>query len=137
LNLALENMCNEFGQRTNCQVIYRGEELPFPLGDEVTVSFYRFVQEALTNVMKHAGASRVEVVLRRETDRIVVSVTDDGRGFDYEDGNSSQGRSGGIGLAGMQERFDLLGGQLEINSVPGKGTTVIAYAPYQIGKDHD
>lgn len=137
LNLALENMCKEFAQRTNYQATYRGEELPKPLSDEVTISFYRFVKEALTNVMKHAQATQVEVVLRLEDDRVVVSVADNGRGFDYEEGNAWQDRSGGIGLAGMRERFDLLGGQLEINSVTGKGTTITAYAPYQIGKAHD
>lgn len=132
LNLALESMCKDFGRRTNCEVVYQGETLP-ALPDEVTISFYRFVQEGLTNVAKHAEANRVEVVLRREPDRIVVSVADNGRGFKPEEGEQSSG----IGLAGMQERFDLLGGRLEINSVAGKGTFLTAYAPYRIEKDHD
>jgi PAS domain S-box-containing protein len=137
LNLALENMCKEFGRRTNYEITYQGEELEHPLSDEATISFYRFVQEALTNVIKHAEASQVEVVLRREPDKIVVSVIDNGRGFDIEESGSYQGRSGGIGLTGMQERFGLLDGQLKINSVLGKGTRVTAEAPYQIGKVYD
>lgn len=84
---------------------------------------YRLVQEALNNVVKHAGASRVEAVLERTDDLVEVTVNDDGQGFDPADAN------GGFGLVGMRERVELAGGELRIDAAPGRGTTVSATIP--------
>jgi signal transduction histidine kinase len=84
---------------------------------------YRLVQEALNNVVKHAGAARVEAVLERVGDVVEVAVGDDGRGFD------PLATSGGFGLTGMRERVELAGGTLRIESAPGKGTRVCASIP--------
>ena len=98
-------------------------DLPRPLGSAVETTVYRLVQEALTNVAKHAGASRVSVrVATGDGDRVDVLVADDGRGFD------ASAPSDGFGLRGMQERVQLAGGSLDVRS-GGSGTEVRAEIP--------
>ena len=82
------------------------------------------MQEALTNVAKHAGASRVDIVVTRATGRGDAVVEDDGRGF--EAGGTTRGR---LGLVGMRERLALLGGTLAIESARDEGTALVAYVP--------
>jgi PAS domain S-box-containing protein len=97
---------------------------------DVETALYRTVQEALTNVSRHARASRASVVLRRRGTEAVVVVEDDGAGFDLETVRTpAPGRRGGMGLIGMRERVAVLGGMVEIESEPGRGTTVIARIP--------
>jgi len=90
----------------------------------VDVSVYRIVQEALTNVLKHAGPARAEVTIGREQDTVTIEVTDDGTG---QYGNGSPGR--GHGLAGMRERAAVFGGELVAGPRPGGGFTVRARLP--------
>jgi signal transduction histidine kinase len=94
------------------------------LDDEVETAVYRMVQEALTNVIKHAGAGRVSVVVSRRDSTLTVLVEDDGSGFDP--GAVTEGR---FGLVAMRERVALLGGRLEIGSGSGSGTTLRATIP--------
>lgn len=94
---------------------------------EIESLLYRLVQEALTNVVKHAGASRAEAVLEQEDAVVRVTVRDDGRGFD------PTAASDGFGLTGMRERVELVGGRLRIEAGPGTGTTVSATVP--VGAD--
>jgi signal transduction histidine kinase len=93
------------------------------LPPETESLLYRLVQEALTNVVKHAGASRAEAVLEREDGVVELTVSDDGRGFD------PASVSGGFGLTGMRERVELAGGSLRIEAGAGEGTTVSATIP--------
>ena len=93
------------------------------LEPELESALYRVVQEALTNVVKHARAERVRLSLREDADRIELLVRDDGRGFD------TSGPRDGFGLVGMQERIELADGQLEVRSQPGEGTEVRAWVP--------
>jgi signal transduction histidine kinase len=127
LNATLEGLCHDFAQRTRLPIKYKGVDLP-PLPSPVTISLYRYVQEALTNIAKHARATTVQVVLRHNPDMITLSVTDNGKGFQME-ANATQLE--GIGLIGMYERLELLGGRLEIDSEPGQGTRLVAYIPFQ------
>lgn len=127
LNSSLEGLCEEFAARCEFSVTYHGEETS-ALRDPVAISFYRFLQEALTNVVKHAEASEVKVVLAVGEEDIELSVTDDGQGFASRTEISS---GNGIGLIGVQERFELLGGQLEVDSVPGRGTRLTARVPLE------
>ena len=91
---------------------------------EIESTAYRLVQEALTNVVKHAQATRVEIhVSDRQGDHLTVRVQDDGNGFDPGD------RSDGFGLIGMRERLVLVHGTLGIESEPGVGTTLRASIP--------
>ncbi len=94
----------------------------------VEVSAYRIVQEALTNTLKHAGASRVDVHLRYRPGELEIEVVDDGRG----NGGAPSG-PGGLGLIGMRERVALHGGQLAAGSAPGGGFTVRVRLPTSAG----
>jgi two-component system sensor histidine kinase UhpB len=97
------------------------------LPPQLELVLYRVVQEALTNVAKHAGASHVRVALRLNAHEVVAAVTDDGQGFDVEDVMRSRER--GLGMFGMQERLALVQGQLVIDSEPGRGTRIEARVP--------
>jgi PAS domain S-box-containing protein len=85
---------------------------------------YRIAQEALTNVARHAGASRVAVHLARRRRRVVLAVVDDGAGFD-----ASRPRAAGLGLTTMRERVEMMGGELRVRSVVGRGTTIHVTLP--------
>ena len=128
LNVALEGLCYDFGARTELNVLYRGLDLP-ELPTTEALSIYRLVQEALTNIAKHAAASRVEVNVAREDDQLCVEVADNGQGFVQEMDTYQPRRRGGIGLVSMRERAELLGGTLEIDTSPGKGTRLRACIP--------
>jgi len=121
---ALQALAEESGARGDLAVettIEIGEE---PSGDEERL-VYRLVQESLTNVVKHASASRVEVSAREAAGRIEIAVRDDGEGFD------PAAATGGRGLTGMRERIELLGGRIDVSSEPGKGTEISASVPLQ------
>lgn len=128
LGATLEDFCNEFAQRTKLTIDYSGGDLP-ALPKAVKICLYRFVQEALTNVAKHALATQVSVALRQNDEAVRLSVEDDGRGFDVESRLSATGWPLGVGLEGMQERVESLGGRLEICSRRGEGTRTTAYIP--------
>jgi signal transduction histidine kinase len=85
------------------------------------VTFYRVAQEALNNVVKHAHARRVDVILEHRDGTVVLVIEDDGVGFDPADHELA---ARGLGLVGMRERAGLLGATLDLESAPGKGTTV-------------
>jgi signal transduction histidine kinase len=87
---------------------------------DIEECLYRITQEALNNALKHAHASNVAVTLGRDQHNVVLEISDDGVGFEPE---AAQGK-GGLGLSGMQERVDLLGGRLSIYSRPGEGVKV-------------
>jgi PAS domain S-box-containing protein len=99
------------------------EGLDERLASDVETTAFRIVQEALTNVLRHAAAQRVIVRLTRRDDRLLLEVQDDGLGFD------PRARSQSFGLQGMRERATLVGGELEIDSAAGRGTTVRARLP--------
>ena len=104
-----------------------GEESRLP--PELEIACFRVVQETLTNVIRHAGAKVVTVKLGVTPEQVCISVTDDGCGFNPGAAVSGVAGRRRLGLAGMQERMDLLGGELSIKSAPGKGTTVTATLP--------
>jgi two-component system CheB/CheR fusion protein len=93
---------------------------------EAEVAFYRIAQEALNNVSKHAHANRADVVMTSSGGQIVLVIEDDGVGFDVLDSTSVRT---GIGLASMRERASLVGGSFEVESVPGRGTSIFVKAP--------
>jgi signal transduction histidine kinase len=92
---------------------------------EAEIAFYRIGQEALTNIVKHAHATRVGVVVEGREDAVVLIVEDDGVGFEV----GGDTRTTGIGLVGMRERASLIGATLQIESRPGEGTTVFLSCP--------
>jgi signal transduction histidine kinase len=94
------------------------------LASDVETAVYRIVQEALTNVLKHARAKHVSVLVTRKNGDVSVLIEDDGRGFD-----PTEALDGGLGLAGIRERVHLLDGSFSIESSPGRGTTLVVTLP--------
>jgi len=93
------------------------------LGEEAEIAVFRVVQEALTNIQRHAGARHASVLVRRLPGRVRVVVEDDGGGFDAAAGTDR------LGLAGIRERVALLDGSVTLESRPGEGTTVVVEIP--------
>ena len=91
---------------------------------ELETTLYRIVQEALTNIVKHADATKVSVLLVRREGSVTAVIEDDGRGFDP--GNAREGR---LGLLGMRERAELHDGRLKIEAAEGSGTTLVVEVP--------
>jgi two-component system sensor histidine kinase DegS len=109
-------------------------ELKVPGGErrftpEVELLLFRIVQEALNNIRRHARASEAQVAMEFDGDEVKVTISDNGRGFELREGVDDLPRIGKLGLAGMRERARLLGGTLEVKSVPGKGTTLVINIP--------
>ena len=129
LNATLEGLCRDFNKRTQLPIEYAGADLP-RVPDSVGIHFYRFLQESLTNVSKHAQAHQVRAALTHHEDMLSLSVEDDGLGFDVG-GKLGSESHGGIGLLGMRERLVLLKGRLEITSRPGHGTRLVARVPWR------
>jgi PAS domain S-box-containing protein len=99
------------------------------LDPAVETACFRIVQEAMTNVVRHAAASRLSVALQAVDGKLVLSVRDDGRGFDPAAAARRAARGESAGLSGMEERAQLAGGRLEIHAAPGRGTEVRAVFP--------
>ena len=104
-----------------------GEERRFP--PEFESSLFRIVQEALNNIRRHAKASEASVVIDFSGDKVRVTVSDNGQGFELAGRVDDLPRSGKLGLVGMQERARLLGGTLAVRSKPGQGTTLVIEVP--------
>lgn len=127
---ALEQMVAEHGRRWGAAAHFQAlgfDDLKLP--PRVASSLYRIVQEALTNVARHAQARTVGVLLERRRDAIVLIVEDDGCGFDPGAWRAADGHAGHLGLLGIHERAALLGGRLTIESAPGQGTTLFVEIP--------
>jgi PAS domain S-box-containing protein len=103
------------------------------LPPEVETTVYRVVQEALTNVLKHARARSVSVILEQRPDHVLAVVEDDGRGFNYEE--TAVTPEGGLGLHGMKERVTLAGGTFDLESGAGAGTTLVIRIPFTAAWD--
>jgi signal transduction histidine kinase len=130
---ALEHYTEVFGRQHNLIVQFEAVGLAGErLSPTIETTLYRIVQEALTNVSRHAHASQVDVVLERRGGQVVTIVEDDGVGFDPE----TALKSGRLGLFGIQERAEMLGGTLTIESSSGAGTTIFVEVPYAHPNSH-
>lgn len=127
LKVAMQTYCTEFTRRTHLPVIFESEVDTFlpELPDMYNITLYRALQEALTNVVKHAQASQVWVDLSVEEDTVNLTVQDNGIGFSEDIPESN-----GIGLAGLRERITIAGGTLNISSTPKHGTILSAQFPF-------
>lgn len=94
----------------------------------MALCLFRIVQEGLRNLKKHSGVVKAQVRLRKVGDKLVVTVYDEGAGFDVRD----LGKKEGLGIRSMEERVYLVGGRFEIHSKPGKGTRIEACVPLQL-----
>lgn len=111
INLAMQQYCNEFKQNKKWNITYEGTTLSDP-AEEIALALFRFLQEALTNIVKHTTPTEVNVRLVEENDWITLSVFDNGGGMGPNPGID------GIGILGMRERFNLLKGIVDVNSLP-------------------
>jgi len=121
---ALERLAETFSEHTGIDVQLEAQLGERRLSDEVETTLYRIVQEALTNIVKHAQARTVSILLVRREQRVTAIIEDDGLGFDFE-----HARADGLGLVGMRERVGLIGGKLRIESTSGSGTTLAVEVP--------
>jgi PAS domain S-box-containing protein len=124
---ATENLLHDFSQRTGVVVSHEVESWTDGLGEPLATSLYRILQEAVTNVARHAGATELRVTLSRENGDLVLRVRDNGRGFDPE--AAANGKS--FGVLGMRERAHTLGGRARIERLATGGTLVEIVIPYE------
>ncbi len=117
---ALEDYCQSWQQRARIPISFRHEGRPPDLDNEVQLTIFRVLQECLTNVVRHAEASKAEVTLRWASPVLTLVVEDDGKGFD-----TTKNKRNHYGLANMAERARKAGGRIQIDSEPGAGTKVI------------
>ncbi len=115
-----ETVAAQHGLNIQFEAVGKIERLP----GEIETAIYRIAQEALTNVVRHAQASRVGILLERRDETIVIVVEDNGIGFDPQTLRSNQ-----LGILGMHERANMLGGKVSIESAPGKGSTIVLEVP--------
>ncbi|MEX5216897.1 MAG: sensor histidine kinase [Nitrospira sp.] len=130
LETALQRLLDEFSTRTHIKVLFVHQSLPALLSKDIATALYRVVQECLSNVTRHAKATRVEVELTGDERLIELMIRDDGVGFDMEAMTTSQR---GLGLLNAQERLLVFHGICEVHSEPGKGTRVHARIPTALG----
>jgi two-component system sensor histidine kinase UhpB len=124
---AVEAQLKRFSARTGVEVSLNADGDPDSLPEDVQTAIYRILQEALANVGRHAGATAVAVDIESDDERLELRVRDDGAGFDPAAMTRSaraDGPGAGLGLSGMVERARLAGGELDVRSAPGGGTTV-------------
>ena len=122
---AVEWETQQFQKRTGIRCEFVSDQPELALPPEISTAVFRICQEALTNIARHAGATRVSILLERDAGDLLLSVADNGRGI--TDGEIAAQSS--LGLLGMRERALLLGGQLSISGQPGKGTTITLQLP--------
>jgi signal transduction histidine kinase len=125
---ALEWQAREVSKRAGVRVKVTAEDISEGLSEELNTCIYRIVQEALHNCVKHSGAHEAVILVQQEPDRLLVSVSDDGRGFDAQ-------RDRGLGLLGIQERVSYLGGSFAVDSEPGHGTRLRVSLPLAAAKE--
>jgi len=123
---ALRSLLDEQGRRASVAVRFSAKNISESLDPEIQTTCFRIAQEAITNAVRHAAATQIQVDIHREEGTFRLRVHDDGRGFEMP---PPQSQTIGLGLLGMKERAALVGGRTRITSAPGKGTTVDATLP--------
>jgi len=126
---AMRGFCQGFGAKQKVEVDFQSHDLPTPLPPEVSLCFFRVLQEALHNSVKHSGVRHFDVQFWGAADGVHLTVSDAGAGFDRD--RAKDGR--GIGLISMEERLKLLNGTFSIDSQPRRGTTIHARVPVSTG----
>ncbi|MEP6742901.1 MAG: two-component regulator propeller domain-containing protein [bacterium] len=130
---SIRDMASRVAQASGIAMATELDALDGALSSETQMSLYRVAQEALNNVVKHSGATKTRIALKRESAGVRLTVADNGRGFDTQTAKASEipgiSRRPGFGLNGMAERVRLLGGTFIIRSAPEQGTTVEALLP--------
>ena len=126
---ALQWYGNEFWRRTGIRVNVEGDEQMTRVPQSTEIALFRIAQEALNNVAKHAHARHVEIALTRKGAEVVLTVADDGMGFEAAPGMASRRRRPGLGMVTMRERTQAVGGRFEIGPAPRRGARVMVTVP--------
>ena len=132
LPAALRGFCQEFSKQQKVEVDFKAQDLPTSLSPEISLCFFRVLQEALHNAAKHSGVRHFEVDLWTTPDEIHLTIIDSGVGFDVEAVKSG----GGLGLISMRERLKILNGILRVESRLERGTTIHASVPLTSNIQH-
>ena len=126
---ALRNLCTEFSGQSNLKIKLHYSNIPDELPSELKLSVFRIVQEALTNIVKHSGATRAEVNLVGTPSRIQTTIRDNGNGFSAAQHRSVKSNASSMGLANMDQRAAFCGGTVKIETAPRLGTTLTVDIP--------
>jgi signal transduction histidine kinase/ligand-binding sensor domain-containing protein len=129
---ALSGYLEVQAERTGIDIELKEGSVSRELSPELEITAFRVVQEAITNVIRHAGAKRAIVTIRQQDGRLDLIVSDEGRGFNVGDTMERAAAGKALGLLGMQERVSMLGGQVAIESTPGEGTVIRASLPVEV-----
>lgn len=127
LTAGLSALCREFSAQQGIEIDFTHDVIPRSVDPEAALALFRIVQEGLRNLQKHSGATRARVHIGKSGGNLRVFVVDDGVGFDIRKPKEKLG----LGIRSMEERANLLGGRLRINSKPGEGTRIDAWVPAQ------
>lgn len=137
LTKAIKSLLNRISSTTLIEINAEIDEVDNLFVDEAEMSVYRIVQESLNNILKHANADKVAVAVKKQTDTLMITIRDDGKGFD-QSAENVKSKPGGFGLLGIAERVRMLGGTHSIKSSREKGTTVnISIKINDEGKEKD
>jgi ligand-binding sensor domain-containing protein/signal transduction histidine kinase len=128
LTKAIEAMLRTTGIASGIRFTSELDNIDDIFREDLRINFYRIVQESLGNIMKHAQATEVSVRVKRRIENVMLTIEDNGRGFTPDERSPQPSRSG-FGLTGMGERARLLGGELKVRSIQGRGTTVLFEIP--------
>jgi PAS domain S-box-containing protein len=123
---AAAGLCNELSDQYHVHIVLTDDSIPEDVPRDVGLTLFRVLREALTNAARHAGVREIAVVLRGSPDEISLDVVDEGIGFDLD-----AARRKGLGLIGMQERLNLVGGSMSIRTRPGAGTALSVRVPFE------
>ncbi len=127
---AIRSHARSFKERTGISVNIQGTQSVEQLDAEMKTVLYRVLQEGLNNVVKHANANSIEIDLKKEERAISLTIVDDGSGFDPDELADIKPGSGGLGLRGIRERLELVGGNFNLESNLGSGTVLRVWIPY-------
>jgi PAS domain S-box-containing protein len=122
----IRSWCREFGERQKMEIDFK-DDVSHPVPSEIGLCLFRILQEALHNAVKYSGVKRIEVELAERSNEVHLKIKDSGHGFDIE----AAKRGSGLGLRSMQERAQLVGGTIAIESKPMQGTSIRVRVPFQ------
>jgi len=134
LGAGLESLAEQIKEQSGIMIQFKDDDLPKPLDNDMSIFLYRSVHELLINVLKHAKARKVKVTFKRNNNKVLISVEDDGVGFTASRRYAFKNASKGLGLFSIKERLGQLGGSFKIISKPGHGTRASLILPIKNNK---
>jgi hypothetical protein len=126
---AIQWLTQNFSERSPLSIELSFEPADIVYSKDVSTAAFRIVQEALTNIIRHSGAASASITARHSSDELQLDISDNGRGMDL-----ARSRRDHLGLIGMSERAHMLGGSMEIDSAPGRGTRISVRLPLSMDK---